>query len=292
MSTTEKPGIAANAVAKQAFEWKEALSQTYQDFAKQAIEHIPQLMGAFALLVVGWFIAWLLRMLTRKLFRGLDLTIIRSAQQSGIDPSQVRSYAKLVGNIVFWSVMLFFVTASAHMLDWQIFSGIGNTLLTYLPRLLTGLVIILAGFAVSGVVRSITADAAESAGIDQPAILARIAQVTVILTTIVIGIEQLGINVTFLTTTLIVIGGVLLAGAALAFGLGAKHFVANVIGAQTTRRLYDHGQLVRIGELEGRVLEITPTTVIIDTDSGRASVPAKLFHEQISQAVSEKYEDT
>jgi hypothetical protein len=113
----------------------------------------------------------------------------------------------------------------------------------------------------------------------------------VVLTAIVIGIEQLGINVSFLTTTVIVVGGILLAGAALAFGLGARYFVANIIGAQTTRKLYSNGQLLRIGDIEGRLLEITPTTVVLDTDQGRAAIPAKLFHEQISQVIADTHDE-
>ena len=272
---------------KQAFDWQGTLVETYQEFTRQTIDHLPQLLGALVLLLAGWVIAWLLRLLARKLIRGLDVLLLRTAQKRGLQQSTTRSYAQLGGDIVFWSVLLFFIAASANMLDWKIFAGVTNGLLTYLPSVLTGLLIILAGFALSGVARSAVASTAESTGIAQADLLARIAQVTVVLTAMVIGVEQLGINVAFLTTTLIVVAGVLLGGAALAFGLGAKHFVANVIGVQTARKHYQLGQLIKVGGIEGYLLEITPTLVILDTQQGRAAVPAKLFHEQISEIIAE-----
>lgn len=278
------------AETKQVFDWQGALAETHQEFTRQMIDHIPQLLGALALLLAGWIIAWSLRLLARKLIRGFERLLLRNAQKHGSQPSPVRSYARLGGDMVFWSVLLFFIAASANLLDWKVFSGVTSALLTYLPNVLTGLLIILAGFALSGVARSVVASTAESTGIAQAELLARIAQVTVVLTAMIIGVEQLGINVAFLTTTLIVVAGVLLGGAALAFALGARHFVANVIGVQTARKHYQLGQLIKLDDVEGYLLEITPTLMILDTKQGRAVVPAKLCHEQISEIISDTSE--
>lgn len=271
----------------QTIDWQGALFDAYLETSRQAINYIPQILGALVLLIAGGLVAWILRLLSRKLIRGFEVLLLRAAQKRGLQQSSDRSYARLGGDIVFWSVLLFFVAASANMLDWKIFSDVANTLLTYLPNILTGLLIILTGFALSGVARSAVASTAESTGLAQADLLARITQVTVVLTAMVIGVEQLGINVAFFTTTLIVVAGVLLGGAALAFGLGAKHFVANVIGVQTARKHFQQGQLIKIGQVEGYLLEITPTMVILDTKLGKAAVPAKLFHEQVSEVVAD-----
>lgn len=273
------------AEGNQGFDWQGALANTYQDFSQQAIDHVPELLGAVVLLFAGWLIASLCRMLVGKLIRAFDAIVWRTAQKRGLQQPQTRSFARIGGDLVFWGVLLFFVASSANLLGWQMFSGVSAALLTYLPNVLAGLVIILAGFALSGVARSAVISTAESTGITQVYLLARLAQLSVLLTAVVIGIDQLGINVAFLTTTLIVVAGVLLGGAALAFGLGAKHFVANIIGAQTIRHHYQLGQLIEIDGMEGYLLEVTPTIVVLDTEQGRAFVPAKLFHEQVSQSV-------
>ena len=87
----------------------------------------------------------------------------------------------------------------------------------------------------------------------------------------------------FLSSLIVVIIGTLLAGATLAFGFGAKTLVANIIGAQYTRRHCKSGETLKIGELEGVILEITQSSIILDTGAGRAVIPAKKFQEEITQ---------
>ncbi|MFT7186366.1 MAG: hypothetical protein ACI84K_001764 [Pseudohongiellaceae bacterium] len=272
---------------KQAFDWQKALVKTYQDVAQQFIEHIPHIFGAILLLAAGWLTATLLRILTRKIMRALDLVFEKAAHKKGIYEPTQRSYANLAGDIVYWSVLIFFIAASGNMLELQIFSKLTSALLTYLPNVITGLMIILVGFALSGITRSSVASATMSAGIMHSDILARIAQVTVVLTAIVIGVEQLGINVAFISTTLVVAAGVLLSGAALAFGLGAKYFVANVISSQTTRKHYHIGQRIRFNDIEGFILDITSTMIIIDTPQGRATIPALLFQRTVCEVIDD-----
>ncbi len=273
--------------SNQGFDWQGALASTYQDFSHQIVDYVPELIGALLLLFAGWLIASLCRMLVAKLIRTLDALLLKAAQKRGLHQSQTRSFARIGSDIVFWGVLLFFVASSANLLGWQMFSGVSAALLTYLPNVLAGFLIILAGVALSGVARSAVISTAESTGITQVDLLARLVQLSILLTAVVIGVEQLGINVNFLTTTLIVVAGVLLSGAALAFGLGAKHFVANIIGAQTIRHHYQLGQLIKIGDVEGYLLEVTPTIIVLDTEQGRASIPAKLFHEQVSQSIED-----
>jgi small-conductance mechanosensitive channel len=105
---------------------------------------------------------------------------------------------------------------------------------------------------------------------------------------LVIALEQLGVNGRVLELTLAVTVGSTLAAAALAFGLGARASVANIIAARYVAQLYRVGQRVRIDGLEGTVAQLTPTSVVVQTDDGRAAVPASRFQEVSSVLVSEE----
>jgi len=48
------------------------------------------------------------------------------------------------------------------------------------------------------------------------------------------------------------------------------------------------GQSVRIGDVEGRILEFTPTSVIIATRAGQVLVPAKEFGERNAVMLAEE----
>jgi hypothetical protein len=263
--------------------WQNSLVDTYEEFTTQIIAFAPLLAGAVAVLIVGWFVAHILRIATRKLIRGLDSILQGAAPDEGARQLKIRrSYAIIAGNVVFWIVFIFFIAAAANMLGWKMLSNWMDNVVVYLPSLVSGLMIILAGFVLSNLVKAGVISAASSAGMAQGDVLGRVAQMVVIFTTLVIGIEQIGINVDFLTNVLIVIIGVLLAGAALAFGLGARSLVANIIGAQQLRKHCRTGEQMLSGDVEGSIVEVTQTCIVLDTEYGRTVIPAKLFQEQVS----------
>lgn len=290
------------------FNWHEALSHTYDEFTEQVISFAPQLISAIALLFGGWLLAIVMRAFTRKLVSGFDFLFQRASRMSGSERESIkRSYISILSNLVFWTVFIFFIAAAANMLGWKVFSNWMNSVITnYLPSLIAGLLIILAGFLLSNGARTAVISAAHSAGIEQGEMLARVVQIVILFTTLVIGIEQIGINVHFLTNVLIVIVGVLLAGGALAFSLGAKTLVANIIGAQYVRKHCRVGERMQIrcieggsinsvnvegvningAVVEGIIVEVTQTSIILETDLGRTVVPAKYFQERVVSFVA------
>jgi small-conductance mechanosensitive channel len=141
--------------------------------------------------------------------------------------------------------------------------------------------IILGGILLSNLARAGIITAAQRAALEQAAMMGRAAQIVIIFSAIIIGVEQIGLNIGFLSTLSVVVVAILLAGAALAFSLGARNLVANVIGAQYTRRHCRVGDRLRIGTVEGEILEVAQANIVIQTGDSKAVIPAKLFHEEI-----------
>lgn len=265
-----------------AFNWQNAFTQTYQEFAKVVVEFAPKLAAAVILLIIGWIVARILGAIAKKLVIGLDALFMRVAKTDGASQEKIKhSYAAIANNIVFWTVMLFFIATSVNMLEWKLFFNVMENVISYLPNLITGLLIVLAGYLLSSAARTAITSTAFIAGLEQSEIIARVVQVIIILTAIIIGAGNMGINVRFLSNVIIVTFGVLLAGGALAFGLGARSLIANVIGAQYIRRHCRIGEVMKIGDIEGTILEVTQTSIILDTETGRTAIPAKRFHEQV-----------
>lgn len=265
-----------------AFDWRPALEQTIQDFSDQLVGYLPQLVGAITLLIAGWLVAHLFRLGTRKAMRGLDALYARFARSGATRPSPVsQSYESIASQVIFWAILIFFLAASTNLLGWNLLTDWMNGIIGFLPSLITGLLIIMAGFLIGNWVHSAVMRAATTAGVAQSAMLARIAQIVILFCSVVIGVEQIGLNVEFLTNVIVVIVGILLAGAALAFGFGARSMVANIIGAQHMRKHCRIGEYLKVGDFKGEILEVTQTAIILDARQGRAVIPAKLFHEQV-----------
>ncbi len=264
------------------FQWGDAIDETFNDLSQQFVQYFPQLLGTATLLLAGFIVAKTLALSAQKLVEGLDALFVRFAHaESGHHARIQRSYALIINKLVFWVVMVFFFTVGANILGWDLFSGWLDRLVAYLPGLVTGLLIILGGILLSNLARAGIITAAQRAALEQAAMMGRAAQVVIIFSAILIGVEQIGLNIGFLSTLSVVVVAILLAGAALAFSLGARNLVANVIGAQYTRRHCRVGDRLRIGAVEGEILEVSQANIVIATGDSKAVIPAKLFHEEI-----------
>ena len=155
-------------------------------------------------------------------------------------------------------------------------NGVGK-----LPSPISGLLIVLVGFAVSSLARDLVLSAADSAELANGDLLARTTQLIILFIAVILGIEQIGIDTLFISVLAGIILATMLGGLALAFGLGARTHVSNIIAVKQLRQTYQSGDRIRIGDIEGRVQDITVTKVIIETETGSVSVPARLFDEQV-----------
>ncbi len=256
-------------------DWGASVADVFERTAQAVVAHLPGLLGAVALLLIGWLAA--------RLLRGLAIRLVRLGRRAASrvsrrgDPLTERS-ERIVASLVFWLVMLLFLTAATHALGLTVFTNWLDRVMAYLPTLLAGVLIIVAGVMAGALARDLIAAAAPGAA-TQRTMLARLAQGVIVLTAVVTGADQIGIDVTFLMIIAAVVAAALLGGIALAVSLGARTFVGNLFGARNLRQLYAVGQTIRVGDYEGQVLEFTATTVVLETASGRVSLPARLFDE-------------
>jgi small-conductance mechanosensitive channel len=103
---------------------------------------------------------------------------------------------------------------------------------------------------------------------------------------LVTAADQLGIHSTLLTVVVATAVGAVLGGATLAFGLGSRVAVSNIVAIFYLLKTYRVGQTVRIGDIEGEIVEITQTGVFIASPTGRVLVPGRCFSEQTSTLVT------
>ncbi len=269
-------------------QWRDALGGVLHQTVERLAHYLPNVLGAFLLLFIGWIVAHMLRSVAVRLTLLGEGALARlSARRGRVQSALPRASAKILGSVVFWVVVLFFLTAATQVLGLHTFTAWLARVVDYLPTVFAGALIVIAGFMVSRLAREVVEAAAASAGARQRALVGRVVQAAILVTAILVGAEQVGIKVTFLVILAAAAGIALVGAVALALSLGARHYVANLIGGHYLRQRYSVGQHVRVAGFEGRILELTDTAVVLETAEGRASVPAKVFNEEpIVQVVS------
>jgi hypothetical protein len=269
---------------------KEGLSMdpggTVTQLMARASAQFPAVLTAAGLVLVGWALGRLLGAWTRRLIGRLDHLAPGRALHGGLRRVGVeRAPSDVVGTLVFWLVFLFFVAAATETVGLPVIATWLTGVTHYLPRVLVALLIVAVGLFVGTLAHDAVLAAAVAAGLAYGPLLGRLAQVVVVMIAVVTGIDQVGVESRFLIAALTIVIAAVIGGAALAFGLGARTAVSNIIGAHYLRQTYRVGQTVRIGSVEGSIVAMTTTAVILETGGGRVLVPAKEFSEGVSVLV-------
>jgi small-conductance mechanosensitive channel len=222
-------------------------------------------------------------MLSVRLTGGLDQLWHRLTARSGLIQLNVRHPpAKVIGEILFWLTILFFIVAAADILELNIFVKWLSELVEYFPSLVAGALIILAGLIIGSLARDLVEAAATTARISQSQLLGKTVYVTILTLAIMIGINQIGIDTTLLLVMVTTILAMTLGGLALAFAMGSRNHVANIIAARELRHHYRPGDTVHISEITGKIIDITGSKIIVDSGTEKVMIPARLFDKEIS----------
>jgi small-conductance mechanosensitive channel len=243
--------------------------------------YLPVALTAAGVLIVGWLLARLLRGLVRRALQSMDWLFVRLMARSPERSQAItRAVSRAVSSVVYWIVLLIFAATALRILGGTFFERWTENLLGYLPSAIGGVIIIVISLIAGTLARHILEQASVGLGIGQSSLLGRLAQAVIVISGVVIGIDQFGVNVNFLIQLSTVTAAAVFGGIALVFALGTRQHLANLIGAHYARKHYSPGDYVRVGAFEGRIVEITDGCVFLETDLGDVSVPAHQFSQE------------
>lgn len=268
--------------------WTTAVRDAAAALMERVVDRLPDIVGAVLIVLVGWAVGRLMSALLRRLLARAVGRLQGSRLLGGEDRlGWRRALPGLIGGLTFWTVMAVAVVAAADTLGLVLVGELLANLARLLPQVLAGVLVVFVGVVFAELAQTAVANAAGAAGVPYAGALARAVQLSVIVVSLVMGAHQAGIDSTFLMIALPVALGALLGGAALAFGLGSRTAVSNIIAAHQLTRVHEVGERVRIAGIEGRIEQVTPTAVVLEGADGRIVVPAKLFGEEIAVILGE-----
>jgi hypothetical protein len=126
--------------------WTQALNQSIELLVQRTSGYLPNVLGAIALLVVGWILARVFRFACIRLISGLDGLLRRHGMERlFIRIGLERPVSELLGNILYWLIFLVFFTAATETLGLPVVATWLGGLSTYLPRILVAVLMLLGG---------------------------------------------------------------------------------------------------------------------------------------------------
>ncbi len=128
--------------------------------------YLPSVLGALAILLVGWIVALIAAAVTRK-----ALGALRTNERLSAQTETSFNFERLGGRVVFWALLLLTLIGMFSVLHLDGVSGplstLATTVMLYLPRLLLALALALLGWIIATVVRSVVNKALSATSMDE-----------------------------------------------------------------------------------------------------------------------------
>lgn len=239
----------------------------------------PQLLAAAAWLLGGWALALACGALARRIVETVAGRVEARIERRGSlrGAGLWRAAPRVIGRGVYWTILLYFATAAIDQLSVPFAAELLQSLAYFLPKVLLALVLVFAGASLGSLAHQWTSDIAARAGMSNPGLFGRTAQAGILAVAVIVSVQQIGVEGSIFVSITTVILASTLGGMALAFGLGSSSVVANIMASYYAAKVLSVGDRVRVGETEGAVREITPTSIVIAVGTDRVYLPARKY---------------
>lgn len=213
-------------------EWLHMITDPFFRFWDRVIMILPNVVAGLLLLFVGLILARMLRGVIERILHAAKvddtLEIIGMNEVlSRVGFGRSPSYA--LGFLAYWLVVLAFLVSASNAVQLTIVSELLERFTLFMPKIISAVLVLAGGVVLGHFLAQIVTNAANSNHIGGAMTLGKITQITTVLFTGIIALEQIGINVDILTNSIQVVLGSIGLTLALAFGLGGKEVAQELI---------------------------------------------------------------
>ncbi|WP_019529662.1 mechanosensitive ion channel family protein [Dasania marina] len=238
-------------------------------YLNQHPEFIAIGVAICGIIVAGFIARWF-----EKLLNLLD-RFVRKISPLRADQLATATPRGIISRVVYYATVIFFLLLAIRILGIFALTEWLDLFLGYIPQILLGGFIIISGYLLGILVYSVVSNLLHPG---QSKLLPRLAQFIVVITAVMTGLEQMKIDVTFVTNVIVIILASCLGGLSLAFALGSKTLVANLLARRGLAHLAV-GDTIIIGDARGIIIEFTATGVALETEAGVTHIPSARFLE-------------
>ena len=200
--------------------------------------YIPAIVAALLFIIFGLFLARLLSSLLEQFLRKIKLDAYTS--QVGINEVMVRfgfgrSTPAILGFIVYWSLLMVFFVAAANILNLTVISSILERFIVgFIPRIAAAIFIAFGGLMFAKFIADVVINSAAANNLRGGKSLSRIVNFVILVFTAIAAVEQLGIEMKIIRSSLNILFASLGLAFAIAVGLGAKDIAHDIIKGMFT----------------------------------------------------------
>lgn len=236
----------------------------------------PNIIGALIVVIIGWLITKIVIRIIKKVLKlakanklddKLNEIEIVEGKQLNFDTVEV------VSKFVKWLIYIMIIIMASDIMGLEIISNKISELLGYLPQLFTALVIFILGLLFANFVKNGLKSLFESMDLSGGKMISQVVFFMLLTFIAVTALNQAGIDTAIITSNITMIMAAFLLAIAIAFGLGAKHFVGKLMHTFYARKMFEVGQKISFNDKTYTIDEVKSISIVLKNDNGRLIVP-------------------
>ena len=239
-------------------------------------EGLISFIYALLVLLIGWVISKAVIFILRK---GLTVSNIdklgdkvNESDLFGKSDFKI-NISEIVLGFVRWILILVFMIIAADVMQWTIISVEISNLLRYLPRLFSALALFTIGIYLANFVRKAIYALFTSLNMSGAKMISSLVFYSISILVTITALNQAGVDTTIITNNVTIILGAFLLTFALAFGLGSKDVITNLLFTFYARKNYTIGEKIKVNGNEGEILAIDNISLTLKTANGKVIIP-------------------
>ncbi|OGS07866.1 MAG: hypothetical protein A2270_02315 [Elusimicrobia bacterium RIFOXYA12_FULL_51_18] len=200
--------------------------------------YVPNLIAALLFILFGLFIARVLSSLLEQFLRKIKLDSYTS--QVGINEIMVRfgfgrSPSAIIGFLIYWSLIMVFFVSAANILNLTVISDIlERFIIGFIPKIAAAIFIAFGGLMFAKFISDVVTNSAAANNLRGGRSLSRIVHFVILVFTAIAAVEQLGIEMKIIRSSLNILFASFGLAFAIAVGLGAKDIAHGIIKGMFT----------------------------------------------------------
>lgn len=258
--------------------WKELTFNSLNEMGIIVMQAVPNILGAILILIIGWSIIKIVVFLLKRIlkFAKVDrLTNVINEKDLFGKVDLKFNISNVIIGFVKWLLFLVFLIVASDIMNWTIVSvEIGN-LLRYLPKLFSAIALFMVGLYIANFVKKAIKGIFESFDLNGSKVISSLVFYIIAIIITITALNQAGIDTEIITNNLTIILGAFLASIAIAFGLGSKDVVGDLLRAFYTRKNFEVGQRINFKNITGTIESIDNITMSVKTDKGKVVLPIR-----------------
>lgn len=248
----------------------------FQRLQQNAIDIIPGIIGALLYLLTALVVYKVIIYALNKVLSRINMEKYVQKYFSQTDTWKVKiNPSAVILGLTRFTLIIILIVLGSEILGFSIISHELSNLLSFMPKIVSSLILLLVGIYISGAASRMLYTLLDSFDLAGARILSKLAGFIILFIISLIAIELLGIDTRIITDNLSIILGAIMICVSIAIGLGSVEIVKRILFGFYFKKNFSIGQYVEFNDISGEIIRMDNISIVIQQEKSNLVIPIK-----------------